>query len=186
MSEKLEMLESKLKDLQEQKNVLIKEKAKLVAETPEVQRFIRVGFETQKIDLKMNGLQQQIKEETMLNCHHTFVKIDDKGNYYCIKCGLSNKCTASLDYLKMIEIYNATKDNSIIVNTDYACREEIVIKICSYIVETYPYISDDKLAHFVAVAIHNMQTKRKSDSIKRNRAKRLYLRPSFLEKSNML
>ena len=186
MIEKIEILQEQLEQLENKKHTKIQERDDLIKNSPEVRRYMRLNFEEKKLGREILKLKEKIKDETMINCHHAFVNTNDKGDQYCIKCGLSNKVTAFTDCLKMMEIYNHTKDNGIVVNIDYKCTKEVAKKICNYIVERYPYISDEELVHFVAVAIHNMQTKKKSHNIKYHRAKRLFLRPAFLQHSNML
>lgn len=187
MSKKLEMLEQQLELLKQKKKQNLQEKNELFENSPEVKRFLRLGYEERKLERELSNLEVALKEEIILNCHHAFVNIDSEGNQYCVKCGLSTELTESAEeYLKNIKIYDQTEKNSTVINMDYICNKKVVEKIGQVLALKYPYISEDEFAHFMAVAIHNMQTKKKSDSVKRNRAKRLYLRPSFLEKSNML
>lgn len=184
----IETLENKLKDLEQQKSVLLEGKTELIEKSQEVKRYIRIGYLERKLERKILELQQKIDYEKKFKCHHKFIKIDNRGNQYCIKCGLSTELTKdTMECLKNREIYEQTIGNSEIINIDYICKIEVVKRICnSIILYKYPDISDEELVHFVAVAIHNMQTKKKSNNIKKNRVKRLYLRPSLLEKSNML
>lgn len=187
MSEKLEILNQKLEQLENEKQQNIREKNDLLKNSPEVKRFVRLGYEERKLEREISNLEVELNEALMLNCNHAFVNIDSEGNKYCVKCGLSTELTERADeYLKNIKIYDQTEKNSTVINIDYICNKNVVKKIGQVLALKYPYISEDEFAHFVAVAIHNMQTKKKSDNVKRNRAKRLYLRPSFLEKSNML
>lgn len=187
MSENLEILKNKLNSLKPQWDNLLKEKTTLLENSPEVKRYRRICYLQEKLEQEALVLKEKIKYEAMLECHHAFVNIDNKGNQYCIKCGLSTELTKSAEEcLKNRSIYEKTIDNSGIINIDYVCKTEVAKAIYDHIVYKYPSISDEELVHFVAVAIHNMQTKKKSEKVKRDRAKRLYLRPSFLEKSNML
>ena len=187
MSEKLELLEQKLEQLKQKKQQNIKESNALLKNSPEVKRFVRLGYEERKLEIEISNLEVELNEEIMLNCHHAFVNIDAEGNQYCVKCGLSTELTKNVEeYLKNIKIYDQTEKNSTVINTDYICNKKVVEKIGQVLALKYPYISEDEFAHFMAVAIHNMQTKKKSKKVKRDRCKRLYLRPSLLEKSNML
>lgn len=187
MSEKLEILEQQLKHLENEKSSKIQERNNLVENNPEVKRYIRLGYVEKKLEIEISDLKMKIEEQIMLDCHHSFINTNSKGGKYCIKCGLSTEFKDDVqERLNHRKIYEQTMDNSEIINVDYICKTEVIKRIYNTILYQYPYISKDKLVHFVAVAIHNMQTKKKSDNVKRNRAKRLYLRPSFLEKSNML
>lgn len=152
-----------------------------------VKKFVRLGYEERKLERDIANLKIVLNEEIMLNCHHTFVNIDTEGNKYCVKCGLSTELTNDVEeYLNNIKIYDQTEKESIVINTDYICNKKVVEKIGQVLALEYPYISEDEFAHFMAVAIHNMQTKVKSEKVKQKRAKRLGLKPVFLERSNML
>ena len=187
MSNKLEMLEQQLEQLKQKKKQNIQESNNLLKNNPEVKRFVRLGYEGRKLERELSNLEVALREEIILNCHHAFVNIDSEGNQYCVKCGLSTELTESAEeYLKNIKIYDQTEKNSTVINIDYICDKKVVEKIGQILALKYPYISEDEFAHFMAVAIHNMQVKKKSGEVKKNRAKRLYLRPVFLEKSNML
>lgn len=187
MSEKIETLEQRLELLKQKKEKNLQEKNQLLEYSPEVKRFIRLGYEERKLEREISNLEMLLEEQIMLNCHHTFVNIDSKGNQYCVKCGFSTEFSENNEeYLKNRKIYEHTEKNSTVINIDYICNKEVVEKIGQILALKYPYISEDEFAHFMAVAIHNMQTKKKSYNVKRNRVKRLYLRPVFLQKSNML
>ena len=186
MSEKIEMLEKKLELLQQKKKQNISERNDLMHNNQGVKRYMRLNYEVRQLDFEIVELETKIKDEIMLNCHHAFVNIDNNGNKYCVKCGLSTELENDEESLKYKQIYKETKKNSTVINIDYICNKKVVEKIGQVLALKYPYVSEDEFAHFMAVAIHNMQTKKKSNKVKKDRAKRLYLRPSFLEKSNML
>lgn len=185
MSENLEILEQQLRQLEQEKRKKVQEQNDLKKNNSAVRRYIRLGFEERKLERQVASLQCKIENRKKLCCHHALVNIGND-NLYCIKCGLSTEVIADDKFTKNIEIYEQTKVNSVIIDTDYICDKQVIEAISKVIILIYPDISGDALAHFVAVAIHNMQTKEKSENVKRGRAKRLCVRPILLKNSNLL
>lgn len=182
MGEILNKLKEELKQLEQKKKKNAQEQNNLKENNLAVRRYIRLNFEERRLESEISNLKAMIEEEIKLKCHHVFVNINDNGDQCCIKCGLSTELTT----VQERKIYEQTKANSIIINTDYACDKKVVETICQVIALEYPYISEDEFVHYFSAAIHNMQIKHKSKNVKRGRCKRLNIRPSLLEKSKML